>query len=316
MSLNPRILWLAGLLWSGSALAAGDYDLIPEQVAPGVYVFWGFQEPQTPDNGARIANDGFIVGEDAVLVIDSGPNRLYGDQMFDAVASVTDRPVRHLVITHHHFDHAFGMSAFSQRGIEVVMHTDAAPYLASEGAQILGLMTELIGPDWTAGTTIGKPSRTITNSQNIDLGGRIVTITAFGGGHTAGDMVIMDQASKTLFAGDLVFNERPSTVPHADIPTWLDQLDILASWGWELLIPGHGPLVTDPEPLRAAQAYLGFLQTHTACSYRQGDSPVEALMIDIPPPHDHLAMIDVEFQRAVFQLFRKYEASGAPPCDQ
>jgi hypothetical protein len=105
-------------------------------------------------------------------------------------------------------------------------------------------------------------------------------------------------------------------VPHANIDTWLGQLDVLIDWDWQRLIPGHGPLVTDAGPLRAAQAYLTFLQSHTACSFRQGDSSVEALMVDIPPQHQNLAMIDVEFQRAVFQLFRKYEASGPPPCER
>jgi uncharacterized sulfatase len=305
--------WLVAALWAIPAFGSGDYGLEPNEVAPGVYVFWGANEPQTPSNGARIANDGFIVGDDAVLVVDTGSTRRYGDQMLAAIATVTDKPVRHVVVSHHHFDHAFGITAFTERDIDVVMHVEAARLLAAEGEEILGLVSDLLGPDWTDGTTIGMPSRTITEPENIDLGGRTVAVTPFGGGHTPGDMAITDRATRTVFAGDL---GRPSTVPHADIPTWQIQLDTLAEWDWKNLIPGHGALVTAPAALRAAQDYLAFLFTHTVCAFQQGDSPVEALQVDIPEQHQTLAMLDTEFQRAVFQLFRKYEAEGAPPCDR
>jgi len=303
-------------LEAGTALGAGDYRLEANSVADGVYVFWGLNEPQTPSNGARIANDGFIVGDDAVLVVDTGSTRRYGEQMLEAIAKVTDLPVRHVVVTHHHFDHAFGIPAFADRGIEVVMHAEAARLLAFEGEAILTQVTDLIGPEWIEGTTVGMPSRTITEAEDFDLGGRVVTVTPFPNGHTPGDMAITDRATRTVFAGDLVFIGRPSTVPHADIPTWQKHLDTLAEWDWKQLIPGHGALVTAPEALRAAKDYLVFVFDHTVCAFQQGDTAVEALMVDIPEQHQDLAMLDVEFQRSVFQLFRQYEASGAPPCNQ
>lgn len=307
-------LWSA--LWASHAQGAGDYGLVPNEVAPGVYVFWGANEPQTETNGARIANDGFIVGDSAVLVVDTGSTHRYGEQMIEAIATVTDLPVRHVVITHHHFDHAFGMSAFAERDIEIVMHQEAARLLAFEGEEILRLVTDLIGPDWVEGTAVTAPTRTITEAEQFDLGGRIVTVTPFPDGHTPGDMAITDKQTRTLFAGDLVFIGRPSTVPHANVPSWQKHLDTLADWDWQYLIPGHGVLVTAPEAVRVAQDYLSFLFNHTVCAFQQGDTAVEALMVDVPEPHQDLAMFETEFQRAVFQLFRRFEASGAPPCTQ
>lgn len=313
-------LWTLAALWSAlwvtGAQSAGDYRLVPDEVAPGVFVFWGANEPQTESNGARIANDGFIVGDTAVLVVDTGSTRRYGEQMIEAIATVTELPVRHVVITHHHFDHAFGMSAFADRDIEIVMHEEAAKLLAFEGEEILRLVTDLIGSDWAEGTTVIRPTRTITEPEKFDLGGRVVSVTPFPNGHTPGDLAIMDTATRTVFAGDLVFIGRPSTVPHADIPSWQKHLDAISEWDWQNLIPGHGVLVTGPAAVRAAQDYLTFLFNHTVCAYQQGDTAVEALMVDVPEPHKDLAMFDTEFQRAVFQLFRKYEAAGAPPCPQ
>lgn len=306
--------WAA--LWAGTAPAAPDYGLVPHEVAPGVYVFWGANEPQTPENGARIANDGFIVGGDAVLVVDTGSTRRYGAQMLEAIAETTDLPVRHVIVTHHHFDHAFGIPAFTDQGIEVVMHAEAARLLAFEGEAVLAAVGDLIGPDWMDGTTVGMPTRTITEAEDFDLGGRVVTVTPFPNGHTPGDLAITDRATRTVFAGDLVFIGRPSTVPHADISTWRKHLDTLTTWDWQNLIPGHGPLVTEPSALENARDYLVFLYNHTICSFQQGDTAVEALMVDVPEPHRDLAMFETEFQRAVFQLFRKYEALGAPPCER
>ncbi len=308
------VLWSA--FWVSAAQGAGDYHLEPDEIAQGVYVFWGVNEPQTEANGARIANDGFIVGDEAVLVVDTGSTRRYGDQMLAAIATVTDLPVRHVVVTHHHFDHAFGISAFTDRDIEVVMHEEAARLHAFEGEEILGLVTDLIGPEWMEGTTIARPTRTITEPEEFDLGGRIVSVTPFPNGHTPGDMAITDKATRTVFAGDLVFIGRPSTVPHADVPNWQKHLDTLMEWDWQNLIPGHGALVTAPDAVRDAKDYLVFLFDHTVCAFQMGDTAVEALMVDIPEQHQDLAMLETEFQRSVFQLFRKYEASGAPPCEQ
>jgi hypothetical protein len=75
-------------------------------------------------------------------------------------------------------------------------------------------------------------------------------------------------------------------------------------------------MLTDAGELRPIRGYLAFLLDHTACSYRQGDSAVEALSAVMPPEYGDLAMIDIEFQRSVFQLSREYEITGPPPCDR
>ncbi|MDP7540381.1 MAG: MBL fold metallo-hydrolase, partial [Alphaproteobacteria bacterium] len=68
----------------------GDYGLTPEPIAPGVYALWGAQEAMTPENGAHIANTGFIVGEAGVLVVEAGPTRAYAEQALAAIAAGAD----------------------------------------------------------------------------------------------------------------------------------------------------------------------------------------------------------------------------------
>lgn len=309
--------WLVGLLFAlalARAASAADYGLTPQAIAPGVYVLWGAQEALTPENGGHIANTGFIVGEEAVLVVEAGPTYAYGEQVLAAIAGLTPLPIAAVVVTHHHQDHALAIPAYTDRGLRVIMHEAAAPMLASDAPALLGFMTELIGEDWTRGTTVGTPSEIITESQSIDLGGRSVAVQVLAGGHTPGDLVVVDAASGTVFAGDLVFNGRAATVPHAHIATWRGHLSRLIESPWQRLVPGHGPLVEDRAEVAQVADYLAFLEQHSACSYRWGDSPVEAIQRRPPPPFDTLAIIDKEYQRSIFQLFRAYDTGPIPAC--
>ncbi len=314
MSLLCRYACAAALVFAATAASAADYGLTPFETAPGLFTFWGEQAALLPSNGGNIANAGFIVGTEAVLVVDTGTTRRYAEQMLAAIQRVTELPIVAVVVSHHHQDHSFGIPVFVERGYDVIMHPDAASMLTRDGVILLDFVTELVGAAWTEGTTIGAPTNPITEAVAIDLGERLVEIEVFEGGHTPGDLVVFDNATQTLFAGDLVFNGRVPTVPHGDVQTWLGQLVTLAKWDWQRMIPGHGPLVTDRAVLDGMSDYLAFLEARVACSYRMGDSPAETLALEMPDRFTNLFGIDREYQRAVFQLFRKYDESAPPPC--
>ena len=295
--------------------AADSYDLRPEEIAPGVHVMWGAQEEVSPLNGGNIANVGFIVGGEGVLAVDTGPTLLYAEEMLAVIAATSGGlPVRHAVVTHHHFDHAFGLAAFRDAGVPVLMHARGAPWLAREGAAVLENIAALAGEAWMAGTVIGVPDRLIEEDIEIDLGGRTVHVVTLGRGHSAGDIVVVDRQTGTVFAGDLVFHGRVPSLPHGDVATWTTQLGEIAAWDWQRLVPGHGPLLTDRAPLESLADYLSFVENHVACAWLRGDSRAEALVVDLPAAHAGLVLVEREFQRSVFQLWRKFDAGKAPPC--
>lgn len=302
-----------GFLPGAVRAEAPDYHLAPEAVADGVYVLWGAQDALTPENGGAIANSGFIVGDEAVLAIDPGPTALFAQQLLDTIRGVTELPVKEAVVTHHHPDHAFGIEATVEAGIPVLMHPAAAKLLAREGETLLGFMTELVGEAWTAGTRIGAPTLAVETPQTIDLGGRAITVTPMTGGHTPGDLIVFDEKTRTLFAGDLVFIGRAATVPHADIPTWRAHVAALKAMNWRELVPGHGPLVNDPAMLDTLDAYLAYLDDFARAAWNRGDSPAEALMEPLPERFRGLAQVDVEFQRSLLSLFERFETHPPEP---
>ena len=171
------------------------------------------------------------------------------------------------------------------------------------------MLENLIGHEWVAGTKIGEPTHSIGTAQDIDIGERVIEILPFSGGHTPGDLVVYAQKTRSLFTGDLVFHGRAASIPHADIPTWIQQLDALRDLGWDQLVPGHGPIVVDHVPFGELSSYLNFLKRTAIQSAKRGDTLAETLQTDIPVQFNKLATIKAEFQRSIISLFRKYEAN-------
>ncbi|PKL14223.1 MAG: hypothetical protein CVV52_02815 [Spirochaetae bacterium HGW-Spirochaetae-8] len=101
--------WLFGAAWAGDF----DYHLDPYRLTEDTYVFIGKAEDFTRQNGGNIVNTAFIVTADGVVVIDTGSTRRYGEQMREAIAGVTPKPVTHVFNTHDHPDHFLGNQAFS-----------------------------------------------------------------------------------------------------------------------------------------------------------------------------------------------------------
>lgn len=302
-------IWVIAGLTTATAGPRDPYGLKAEPVADGVYVFWGRQEPFSYKNGGNIVNTGFIVGDDDVLVIDTGPVRAYAEEMIRAIKRVTDKPIRHVIVTHHHPDHSFGMQVFKKAGAAtVLMHANAYPLLKRDRVQLLEFMKIIIGESWTTRTEFTSPTRRIKKEQTFKLGGRTVRVLPYTFGHTPGDLIVVDEKTGTLFAGDLVFYERAPTIPHADVAVWLSQLDNIATMKWERLVPGHGPLVEDPVQLGQMRDYLEWLRQSAREAVQAGDTLAEAISQPIPDEFQDMTTVAEEFQRSMQSLFRAHEA--------
>lgn len=192
---------------------------------------------------------GLIVGDDAVLLVDTGPTPAEGVLLRRQVRELTGRGVTHIALTHAHFDHVFGTPAFPEaqvfgtRGLDralehgfLELRDDAVRHGVDPGAAA------------EAADLLVRPGYVVDDHSEIDLGGgRTVVLVRPGPGHTDHDLaVLVPGTPRVLFCGDLVEESgEPQAGPDAVPGRWPAALDRLLSLGGEaaVYVPGHGAVV-------------------------------------------------------------------------
>lgn len=239
----------------GQAALLQTHPLAIAEVAPGIYVSHGVHAEATADNLGAIANIGFIVGTEAVAVLDSGGCALWGQRLREAIRTVTPRPIRYLINSHVHPDHLFGNAAFFADAPTIIGHAKLPAALAARGQYYLDRLQQELGTA-AAGTQIVPPTATVADRLEIDLGGRTLRLQAHPTAHTDNDLSVFDGATGTLLPADLLFMERTPAID-GSLKGWLAAIGELRRMPAARVVPGHGPVVADwPSALDAQERYL------------------------------------------------------------
>ena len=238
--------------WMPPPLNPAGVQLQSKQIGPGIYALLSNKPP--------VDNSGFIVGQDAVLVIDAHINIRMARQIQAAVRKVTNKPIAYLVNTNAHGDHTFGNYAFPAT-TKIIAHHETARAMRHFDQEKALMLTAVGGDERVlSGVRLRLPDVTFEDQLRIDLGGRIVELHHFGHGNTPGDTVVYDALTKTAWTGNLVLGA--GTIPWAiegDTRAYLQTMSRLATrLDIKTIIPGHVLTTTGAE----VGTYLRYLGQH------------------------------------------------------
>lgn len=244
------------------------------EVADGIFVHRGRQEDMDVANGGDIANTGFVVGEASVAVIDPGGSHALARALRRAVGEATALPVSHVVLTHAHPDHVLGAGVFADVP-NVVAHARYARAVAARA--------DASNPRYASFLEPGVPVALVPTVElaageatTIDLGGRPLRVNALATAHTDDDVVVLDERTRTLWAGDIVFEGRLPSLD-GNLSGWLRALDDLGAPEPALVVPGHGAPGRWGPTVTPGRRYLEWLRDDVRERIARGDSLGEAV---------------------------------------
>ena len=236
LSLAAEVELLAGPIPAGMAQAA-KADL----VAPDVY----FHEGQVSDTADAVCNNGWIIFEDYVLVVDA--NFPAGARLIiSKIRSLTDKPIRFAFDTHHHGDHAYGNQVYVENGAVPVAHTgvieemkryEAGYYDSKPGAWEAAAK----GRADVRASKLKPPSVLFSKDLFFDDGKHRAELVHLGVAHTHGDALAWLPKEKILFTGDVCVNGPYNYVGDGDVGKWVATLDAAKKLGAQIVCTGHGP---------------------------------------------------------------------------
>jgi quinoprotein relay system zinc metallohydrolase 2 len=260
------------------AAVAGHAETAPlpvTEIAAGIFVHIGVHEEASSDNEDAIANIGFIVGGNAVAVIDPGGSFAEGVSLRAAIRARTDRPIRYVILTHVHPDHIFGAAAFRDDHPDFVGHAKLPGALNQRGEYYLRKLRGALGAA-ADGTQVVMPTVLVATRLDLDLGGRQLTLWAHGPAHTDNDLTIFDENTRTFWLADLLFVDRIPVVD-GSLVGWLDELRALTAIPADRAVPGHGPVsVRWPEAAKPEWRYLETVARDTRVAIKAGVGIAEA----------------------------------------
>jgi cyclase len=182
-----------------------------------------------------------VFGREGVLLVDPLIAPAEARRVEAAVRARTSLPIRFVVVTHHHTDHALGASWFARQGVPIVAHRACREGMAAEHPDLIAERRRL--PALRAmfqEAELCLPAITFKSAVELDLGGFEVMVSSPGPGHTAGDCVVLLVEDEIAIAGDLVSVGYHFNYEHASLPNLRRGLEALSEFAPRVLVPGHG----------------------------------------------------------------------------
>ncbi|GAB6042677.1 MBL fold metallo-hydrolase [Endothiovibrio diazotrophicus] len=250
----PAILFFLGLSWAGLAHA---FETV--KVTDRVYALVGDLGQRSPENLGHNMTSGFIVGGDAVAVVDPGACYQDAERIAAAVRGVTDKPIRWVIDTGGQDHRWLANGWFKAHGATIIASSAARAFMEANAERQLAGVRKRVGAGCD-GTEPVYPDVTFDDRHPLDLGGVTVALRYTGGAHTPGDIFVQLPQSGVLFTGDAVYAQRLLGL-FEGLQRWIASLEVMRDeLKPQVVIPGHGHVTDLDEALRDSYGYLTFLR--------------------------------------------------------
>jgi glyoxylase-like metal-dependent hydrolase (beta-lactamase superfamily II) len=221
--------------------------------------------------GEAGANAGFVIGDDAVLVVDTFENVRAAQALLGEIRMLTKLPIKFVVNTHYHIDHVSGNAVFAKEGATIVAHRNVSSWIHTENLKFFG---KDIKPEQKSEVeNLAAPDVIYDSSIELRIGPTPVRVEYFPG-HTGGDSVVIVQQEKTavVFCGDLFWRQTlPNLIDASTLP-WMETLATLSKFTAEspiTFVPGHGDIGTSAD-VSAFRGYLADLRDWVGTAKKDG----------------------------------------------
>lgn len=236
--------------------------MVPQQVSPSAWFVQGVAGIGSPSNQNFISNAGFVITKTSVVVIDALGSPAVAERLVAEIKKITPLPISHVLVTHYHADHIYGLQVFKKLGATIMAGREALNYMNSETARLRLKASRIEMAPWVdENTQLVSPDYLLDGAKELTIGGMVFQFRPLGPAHTPEDFTAYLAQEKILFAGDLVFRSRIPFVGDADSRHWVTALDEMMRIDAKVLIPGHGPASDEPaKEMRMTKDYLLYLR--------------------------------------------------------
>lgn len=279
----------------------------PVEVIPHVWSAIGATAPPTYENTGHNNNLSFIVTGDGVVVVNGGAAYKLAKALHDEIRVITDQPVK-LVINENGQGHAMlGNSYWSEQGVPILAHADAAEAFEEDGDQSLQNHRRILR-EKAEGTFLAPPTETFEDAHLVEMGDFRIEVLHLGPAHSPGDISVWLPEHSLVIAGDMAFHERmlpifDDTMTADWLDTWNTEFEALSA---TYVIPGHGHPTNMAQVRRYTKDYLVWLRARIGEHIEAGGDLAQAYYVD-QTPFEHLDTFEELATRNAGWVFEQME---------
>jgi len=246
-------------------------------------------------------NTGVIIGDDAVMVIDTQATPVMAQDVVRRIREVTDKPIQYVVLSHYHAVRVLGASGYKPQ--HIIASRDTYDLIVERGEQDkaseIGRFPRLFQAVESVPPGLTWPTMTFEGKMSIWLGKLEVQLIQLGRGHTKGDTVAWLPQQKILFSGDLVEFDATPYAGDAYFGDWPQTLDNIAAMKPVALVPGRGAALTTPDEvaqgLAGTRSFIADMHASVKAGVAAGkdlNAVYQATYAALKPKYGHWVIFD------------------------